>query len=274
MSISAVQASPLSTRAASPSEGVEESVVSRKVVFLGATSGIGRGLARAMAARGDALYLLGREQAQLERSAADLEAQHSRAASVRFGHCDLLDPERFEAALAEAEEALGGVDTVVVTAGMFATQQQLEADPELARRLLTVNFAHTVLFCEAARKCLIAGGGGQLVVFSSVAGERGRKPVVLYGASKAGLSAYLEGLDHRFHDQGLRVLCVKPGFVKTEMTAGLSPPPFAGEVQGVAADVLRAMERSAPVVYSPAPWAAVMQVIRLLPRFVMRRVGF
>jgi short-subunit dehydrogenase len=111
-------------------------------------------------------------------------------------------------------------------------------------------------------------------VFSSVAGERGRKPVALYGATKAGLSRYLEALDHRWHGEGLRVVTVKPGFVRTGMTAGLPAPPFAGEPERVARDVARAIDRGTPVVYTPAPWALVMLVIRNLPRLVMRRIGF
>ena len=162
----------------------------------------------------------------------------------------------------------------MVTAGAFATQDVLEADPALARRVLVVDFAHTVLFCEEARRRLLARGGGTLCVFSSVAGERGRKPVVLYGSAKAGLSRYLEGLDHRFHAQGLRVVCVKPGFVRTSMTEGLPAPPFAGEPEGVARIALRAIDRGTPVVYAPPIWGLVMAVIRLLPRAVMRRVGF
>ncbi|MEO5767380.1 MAG: SDR family NAD(P)-dependent oxidoreductase, partial [Polyangia bacterium] len=158
--------------------------------------------------------------------------------------------------------------------GLFATQDRLEADPAFTGDLLTVNFTGTVLFCEEARKRLLARGGGTLCVFSSVAGERGRKPVILYGAAKAGLTHYLEGLDHKFRARGLRVVTVKPGFVKTTMTEGLSPPPFAGDPESVAATVLRGMARGKPVVYAPAMWALVMFVIRLLPRFVMRRIGF
>jgi short-subunit dehydrogenase len=165
------------------------------------------------------------------------------------------------------------VDTVVVTAGDFATQADLEADIERTRHLLEVNFTNTVIFCEQARTRLLATGG-TLCVFSSVAGDRGRKPVILYGAAKAGLSHYLEGLDHKYRAQGLHVVCVKPGFVKTSMTSGLKPPPFAGDADGVAADVVRAIDLGQPVVYTPRIWWAVMLVIRLLPRAVMRRIGF
>ena len=105
-------------------------------------------------------------------------------------------------------------------------------------------------------------------------GRAGRKPVVLYGAAKAGLSRYLEGLDHKFRARGLRTICVKPGFVKTGMTAGLKPPPFAGTPDEVARRVVKAIDRGWPEVYVPAPWRWVMCVIRRLPRFVMRRIEF
>lgn len=244
-----------------------------KVAFLGATKGMGRALARSLAERGDSLCLLGRHLDDVERSAADLRARGA-ARPVACVRCDLEQPESFAPAIAAASEALGGLDSVIVTAGIFATQEELEADPALAERLLRVNFANTVLFCEAAKKALLEAGGGTLCVFSSVAGERGRKPVIIYGAAKAGLSRYLEGLDHKHRGDGLRVVTVKPGFVKTSMTAGLEPPPFAGEPDAVAEQVLGAIDRGAPVVYAPAPWRLVMAVIRALPRAVMRRVEF
>ena len=244
-----------------------------KVAFLGATRGMGRALARKLARRGDSLFLLGRNPLELERSARDLEA-HGAPPDVGMAHCDLLDPDSFEPALEAADRALSGFDTLIVTAGLFATQDALEADAAARAHLLTADFANTVQICELARERLLARGGGTLCVFSSVAGERGRKPVILYGAAKAGLSHYLEGLDHKFRAQGLRVVTVKPGFVKTGMTEGLDPPPFAGEPDAVADTVVRALDRGTPVVYAPGIWRFVMLVIRVLPRAVMRRIGF
>lgn len=245
------------------------------VVVLGATRGIGRAVARRLVARGDRLVLLGRNPGELERSAADLASRAAAGGGVAATFAlDLLEPGGFEEAVAAAWDALGRVDAVVVTAGLFATQEALEADPALARRVLEADFSGTVLFCEAARRRLLAQGRGTLCVLSSVAGERGRKPVVLYGAAKAGLTRYLEGLDHRFHGAGLRVVTVKPGFVRTSMTAGLPEPPFAGEPDEVAKSVVRAIDRGTPVIYAPPIWRWVMTVIRWLPRFVLRRVGF
>ena len=244
-----------------------------KVVFLGATRGMGRAVARLMAQRGDQLFLLGRDAEELARSAQDLEVIAG-GTKIEAALCDLLEPETFANALDQAGHALNGMDAVVVTAGLFATQEQLEQDAVLRRDVLTADFTNTVEFCEQARQRLLAAGGGTLCVFSSVAGERGRKPVLLYGAAKAGLSRYLEGLDHKFRAQGLRTVCVKPGFVKTSMTAGLKPPPFAVEADDIAPAVLKAIDRGRPVVYVPGIWRWVMLVIRHLPRGIMRRIGF
>jgi short-subunit dehydrogenase len=245
-----------------------------KAVVLGASKGIGRALARQMVARGDNVFLLGRDLEDLARSARDLEARAIATTTVAIARCDLEDPGGFVAALDQADATLGGFDTVVVTAALFATQERLESDPAFARRLLAANFTNTVMFCEEARRRLLARGGGTLCVFSSVAGERGRKPVILYGAAKAGLTHYLDGLDFKFRAAGLRTIAVKPGFVRTGMTEGLKSPPFAGTAEGVAARVLTALDRGKPVVYAPGIWALIMFVIRMLPRAVMRRIGF
>lgn len=245
-----------------------------QTVIIGATKGMGRALARKMVERGDRLFLLGRDVDELQRSAADLDARGANG-TAGVAACDLADPQTFAPALATALEALGRIDCVVVTAGLFGSQDDLEADLDRALQVLTVNYANTVIFCEHARKILLSNpNGGRLVVFSSVAGDRGRKPVGLYGSSKAGLSHYLESLDHRYRSEGLVTLTVKPGFVKTGMTAGLKPPPFAGEPEEVATAVLKAIDADRPVVYAPFMWRWVMLVIKNLPRFVMRRVGF
>ena len=218
--------------------------------------------------------MLGIDEEELAKTAADLGARGGRDEPVGTEICDLEDPDTFGPALKEAFDELHKVDVVIVTAAMFAQQDTLETDIELTRRLATVNYAHTVVFCEHARVRLLAEGGGTLCVFSSVAGDRGRKPVGIYGSSKAGLSHYLESLDHKFRADGLVTLCVKPGFVKTGMTAGLDPPPFAGEPAKVAAAVIRAIDRGKPLIYAPSIWRLIMLVIRHLPRFVMRRIGF
>jgi short-subunit dehydrogenase len=244
-----------------------------KVAFVGATRGMGRALARALAERGDALFLLGRDAAEMALSARDLEARGTHA-PVGHGPLDLGQPAGFAGALDAADLALGGLDALVVTGGAFGRQEELAADPARLAAVLEVNFTGTALLCQQAAARLAARGGGLVCAFSSVAGDRARRGNYLYGASKAGLSAFLDGLDLAYRERGVRVLCVKPGFVRTAMTAGLPVPPFAGEPEAVAAAVVRAIDRGASQVYAPGIWRWIMLVIRVLPRAVLRRVQF
>lgn len=244
-----------------------------KVAILGATSGIGQAISRIMAIRGDTVFLLGRDRNKLDLCAQDLEARSGKPI-VGWGLCDLERIDSFEEALVSADSILDGMDTIILTAALFDTQENLENDLQKTGKLLTVNFTNTILFCEIARKFLLQRGGGTLCVLSSVAGDRGRKPVVLYGAAKAGLSHYLESLDHKYSQQGLRTICVKPGFIRTPMTAGLKHPPFAGTATVAALQIIRAIERKTPLLYTPSIWKWIMYAIRCLPRFVMRKINF
>jgi decaprenylphospho-beta-D-erythro-pentofuranosid-2-ulose 2-reductase len=248
----------------------------RRIAIVGGTKGIGRAVARLLVARGDRVALLGREAGDLAASAGDLAARATAPASSGpvTAVLDLDRADTFETALDEAARQLGGLDTVVVTAGAFGTQEALEADAAARARVLSTNFTQTILFCEVARARLLAAGGGTLCVLGSVAGDRARKPVVIYGATKAGLAYYLQGLDLRYRDAGLRVVLVKPGFVRTGMTAGLPEPPFAANPEHVAPAIVRAIDRGTPSIYAPGIWRLVMLVIRWLPSAVMRRVTF
>ncbi|MCA8960429.1 MAG: SDR family NAD(P)-dependent oxidoreductase, partial [Planctomycetes bacterium] len=174
-------------------------------------------------------------------------------------------------ALDAAEASLGGIDVVVVTAGVHASQEALEADDEAFARLAQIDFVGTVRFCECVRRRVAAGARITLAVVGSVAGDRARRSVSLYGATKAGLAHYLDGLELRWRDRGLSVVTIKPGFVRTPMTVGIAEPPFASDVGPVARSIVRAIDRRRRVAYVPGVWRWIMAVIRCLPRSVLRR---
>ena len=244
-----------------------------KVALVGATRGMGRAVARLLAERRIAIFLLGRGSADLVASARDLEARGA-PSPVNTATLDLAIPSGFGAALDAADEALGRFDTLVVTGGLFGRQEDLAADPSRLQQMLHVNFTGTVLLCQMVAERLALGGGGTVCVFSSVAGDRARRSNYLYGSTKAGLSAFLDGLGQAYADRGVRVICVRPGFVKTQMTAGLPVPPFAAEPEAVAKVVAAALTAPKRVVYAPGVWRWVMLVIRSLPHFVVRRLKF
>jgi short-subunit dehydrogenase len=141
--------------------------------------------------------------------------------------------------------------------------------------MLQVNCASIAeLFEAVADQSVPAGGKPVLAAVSSVAGDRGRQSNYPYGASKAALDAYLSGLRNRLHPLGLRVVTIKPGFVRTRLTEGKVNPrsPLLAEPAQVAADIRRAIEGSADVVYTRWFWRPIMAIIRCIPEFVFKRL--
>ena len=202
-----------------------------KVALLGATKGMGRAVARADGRAGrravPARPRPRRARAQRRRPAACAAPP----ATVGIASCDLLEPTTFAPGArrrrARARRARRGRRHRRALRHPGALERGCRpARPPAHRRL---HQHHPVLRAGARAAAGRAAARKRLCVFSSVAGDRARKPVMLYGAAKAGLSHYLTGLDHKFAGDGLKVMLVKPGFVKTGMTAGLPAPPFAGE---------------------------------------------
>ena len=110
------------------------------------------------------------------------------------------------------------------------------------------------------------------MVLSSVAGERARAANVVYGASKAGLDALAQGLGDALHDQGVRVLVVRPGFVHTRMTRGLQPAPLSTTPQALAHVVVNGLDHHSHTVWAPSPIRWLMIALRMLPRPLFRRL--
>jgi decaprenylphospho-beta-D-erythro-pentofuranosid-2-ulose 2-reductase len=117
-------------------------------------------------------------------------------------------------------------------------------------------------------------GHGTLVVLSSVAGERVRRSNFIYGSSKAGLDGFAQGLGDALVGSGANVLIVRPGFVRTKMTAGMSAPPLSTTADALAAAVVRALREGREIVWVPGGLRWVMMVVRHLPRRVFRRLKF
>ena len=163
-------------------------------------------------------------------------------------------------------------DQVLLAYGTLGDQAAAEDDAEQTRRDVDVNFTSVALWLQMAAKHLPRDKPRSIIVISSVAGERGRGSNYVYGAAKAGLSAFAEGLAHRLHGTNLLVLTVKPGFVDTPMTAHL---PRGGLLWAKPDQVARAIDRAAcrkrSVVYAPRFWWPIMTIIRLLPRPIFFR---
>lgn len=243
----------------------------QSVLVLGGTSDIARAIVRALAARRTrTVVLAGRDPAGLS-SAAD-EARAAGATTVATLAFDAAVVERHAEVLGKAFADHGDFDLVLMAVGVLGDQVHDEADPVAAAGVIWTNFAGPAAACLVVAGALRAQGHGTLVVLSSVAGERVRRANFVYGSSKAGLDGFAQGLGDALVGSGARAMVVRPGFVRTKMTAGLKVVPMAATVEQVAEAVFSGLAKGSDVVWVPPVLRWVMMFARHLPRALFRRL--
>jgi hypothetical protein len=240
------------------------------VLIAGGASDIGRAVALHYAEHGYEVILAARDMATCRRNADDVAVRTGRAPSLV--PLDILQTDRFAAFVADLPRL---PDTVICLIGLLGDQAQGQADPALASLTMRSNFEGPALFLEAFAAPFAMRGGGALIGVSSVAGDRGRSSNYIYGAAKAGFAAYLSGLRHRLARKGVCVITVKPGFVRTRMTAGLALPSLltAGVDQVAKAIFVADQARRPRSLYVGLHWRAIMTLIRLLPEPLFLRTN-
>ena len=238
----------------------------RRVLLIGGTSEIGLAVVRRLAGDGPVRpFLLGRDPDALARVSAGLE-------DAEYDVIDADDVESHEQVIAGAFDRFGGFEVVVLAVGVLGAQAGLDADREVSLRVLRVNFVGGGSLLLAALDALRRQGRGVLVVLSSVAAERPRAGNAIYGAAKAGLDSLAQGLADSVAGSGARVLVVRPGFVRTRMTAGLKPTPFAVNADQVAEATVRGLAGDAHTIWVPRALRYVFAVLRHVPRSIYRRL--
>jgi decaprenylphospho-beta-D-erythro-pentofuranosid-2-ulose 2-reductase len=241
----------------------------QKVLLLGGTSEIGLALLRRLAGeRKITAVLAGRPTPGLDDAAWALRSEGHQVEVVHF---DAEDGDTWAPAL-EKGFAGGDVDVVVVAFGLLGDAERAWQEPEVAARLATVNYTAPVTMGVDAAARLRAQGHGAFIVLSSVAGERPRRTNFAYGSTKAGLDAFFTGLREALRPDGIRVVVVRPGFVRTKMTARLETAPMTVDAGQVAEAAVSALVSSKETVWVPAPMRYVMSVLRHLPAAVFRRL--
>ncbi|GGW89947.1 decaprenylphospho-beta-D-erythro-pentofuranosid-2-ulose 2-reductase [Streptomyces lomondensis] len=241
----------------------------QSLLVLGGTSEIALATARRLIARRTrTVWLAGRPSPALEEAAGQLRGLGAEVHTVAF---DALDPTSHEAVLGKIF-AEGDIDMVLLAFGLLGDQARDEREPEAAVRVAQTNYTGAVSAGLVCARALQSQGHGSLVVMSSVAGERARRANFIYGSSKAGLDAFAQGLGDALHGTGVHVMVVRPGFVRTRMTAGLPESPLATTPEAVATAVELGLRRRSETVWVPGALRVVMSALRHLPRGVFRRL--
>lgn len=241
-------------------------------MVVGASSGIGRALARHLATGGCRVAALARREERLRELARETEEAGAPGEVVPLVH-DVRDRAAVPGVFDAVERELGGLpELVVYAAGLMPPVGPREYDPEQDARIVEVNLLGAMAWLDEAAVRLGGAGTGTLVGIGSVAGDRGRRGNPAYAASKAALATFLESLRNRLAQQGLTVVTVKPGPVDTEMTRELEDLPMMISAERAAELVARAARRGRPVAYVPARWRVVSWMLRAIPSPIFRRL--
>lgn len=245
----------------------------KNIVIVGATSAIAEHCARLWVQQAAAdLTLVGRDVQRLERVAADLRAR-SPQSGIRVLQADFLNPAAIQATV-DGIAAQGRIDIALIAHGSLPDQATCQQDLGADRQALEVNGISPALYAEALAGHMEKADHGTLAIIGSVAGDRGRKTNYAYGAAKALVERYAQGLQHRLAATQVKVVLVKPGPTDTPMTAHLKGQGARlASAQSVARQIVKAVESGQPVVYAPAKWLLIMTIIRLLPRAVFNKLN-
>ena len=239
------------------------------VAVFGGRSEIGVAVATRLAA-GATVVLAARPGPMDEAVAACRAAGASRVEVVDFDADDVAAQEGVVAAI---EERVGEIDVAVLAFGVLGDQAVAERDAEAAAAVL-----HTDFVAQAALLTVLAGrmrprGRGTLVAFSSVAGQRVRRPNYVYGSAKAGLDGFASGLADALHGSGVHLVIARPGFVIGRMTAGMEPAPFSSTPDQVADAVVRRVRKGRGVgLWIPWQLRVLFAIARFVPRALWRRM--
>ncbi len=241
------------------------------VAVLGVTSAIARATANAFAEAGHPLVVAARDEPELERIAADIRVRYN--VDVHAIVFDAADHASTETLCDRCVAAAGMLAGVVVGFGFMDDHATTQADSNLIRLTMNANLTESAVILEKFATHFLEQGAGFIVGITSVAGDRGRQSNYIYGASKAGMSTYLQGLRNRLDKQGVRVLTVKPGFVDTKMTFGLPGLFLVATPESVGQTIHRAVQREKDVIYVPWFWRYILLIIRAIPERVFKRLS-
>ncbi|VFA90990.1 SDR family NAD(P)-dependent oxidoreductase [Nocardia farcinica] len=239
------------------------------VLLLGGRSEMGVRIAQRLAP-GRTVILAARRSGELAEETAAVHA--AGAGAVHTVEFDADDTASHPALLEKIAAEHGPLGVVVLAFGVLGDQARAEHDPAHALAVVHTDYLAQVSVLTTVATLLRAQGSGQIVVFSSVAGVRVRRANYVYGSAKAGLDGFACGLGDALHGSGVHLLLVRPGFVIGRMTEGMDPAPFSSTPDQVAEAVERGLRRRAETVWVPRVLAPVFFGMRLLPRFVWRRM--
>jgi short-subunit dehydrogenase len=241
-------------------------VTRQKILITGASSGLGAGMARAFAAKGRDLALCARRTDRLDELKSELEQRHPNV-TVAVSALDVNDHEQVPKVFAELSDALGGIDRVVVNAGIGKGAPLGSGKLWANKATIETNLVAALVQIETALEMFKTSGSGHLVLISSVLGARGVPGVkAAYAASKAGVRSLGESLRAEYANGSIKVSVIEPRYIESEMTAKSKSTMLMVDNEAGVKAIVAAIEREGGRSAVPWwPWAPLVQLLRVLP---------
>jgi short-subunit dehydrogenase len=243
------------------------------ILICGATSAIAQAFARRYASKDSKFFLLARDKNKLDIIKNDLLARG--AATVDFDIINMEHRHDWDKIIQNASQRLGGFDIALIAHGVLPEQKSIKRNPGLLHQTFEINSLSSMGICEAlAHHMEDNKTSATIAIISSVAGDRGRQSNYIYGASKAALDTYIQGLRNRLYQHKIHVLNIKPGFVDTPMTENFKKGGLLWSTPDkVASDIDKAIHKRKFIVYTPFFWRPIMFIIRNIPETIFQRLS-
>ena len=240
----------------------------KTLLLLGAKSDIGIAIAHKFAKEGFNIQLAARNAETLEEDCSDIKIRYNKDAT--FHELDALDINSHKNFIS----SLPKLPTIAVSAiGILGNQEQDEKNVKKSIEIIRTNFEGIISILSYIANDFQIRGSGTIIGISSVAGDRGRASNYIYGSAKAGLTAFLSGLRNRLHPFGVKVITVKPGFVRTKMTSHINLPNILTTCPKKVADsIYLAYKYRKNIIYIKPIWKYIMQCIKMIPELFFKRL--
>jgi short-subunit dehydrogenase len=233
------------------------------VVIIGATSGIAQEVARLYVRDGASLLLVARDENKLNAVASDLRVRGT--GEVRTFVADLAARSHDR----EIASIVASPDVVLIAHGALPDQRAIDTDVDAQIAAFDLNATSNIALIAQFANVLERNRRGTLAVIGSVAGDRGRRTGYVYGAAKAAVHAYCDGIGNRLRDAGAHIVLIKPGWVDTPMTSHMRKNPLFISAAKAARLIRRAIDANRATAYVPGYWRWISMIVRMLPaRFV------
>ncbi|MGV0750240.1 decaprenylphospho-beta-D-erythro-pentofuranosid-2-ulose 2-reductase [Mycolicibacter heraklionensis] len=243
----------------------------QSILLLGGTSEIGLAICARYLRNAAASVVLACLPGDPGRDGAVAAMEAAGAKSVRIVDFDALDTASHPAMIDSAFSG-GDIDVAIVAFGMDADAEELWHNQAKAVQVAGINYTAAVSVGVLLAGKMGAQGFGQIIAMSSVAGERVRRTNFVYGSTKAGLDGFYLGLGEALREDGVRVLVIRPGQVRTRFSAHVKEAPLTVDKEDVAELAVAAAAKGKEIVWAPGAFRYVMMVLRHVPRAIFRRL--